>query len=146
MVLLVRKETSDQGTFGKLIIPDSIIELYTGELPWKDNAPNVSCIPEGKYVVNWTFSPSFKKHTYQIMNVPFRSGIRIHSGNYCGDTSKGYHSHVYGCVLLGNNIGIMDKQKAVLLSRPAVSTFEILMDRKSFELEIKNDWNTDSRN
>lgn len=54
------------------------------ELEWKDNAPQVSCIPPGEYRLAWTLSNRFKRHTWQVMDVPGRSGIRIHLGNFAG--------------------------------------------------------------
>lgn len=54
----------------------------TLERAWIDNLPLVSCIPAGEYAVKWTKSPRFKRHTLEVMNVPGRRGIRIHSADY----------------------------------------------------------------
>lgn len=37
------------------------IVLYTLELPFKDNKNNISCIPEGKYILKKHISPKFKE-------------------------------------------------------------------------------------
>jgi hypothetical protein len=47
-------------------------------------------------------------------------------------------SQLYGCIALGEKLGHMDGQKAIMLSRPAVAKLENSMKREPFELEIKN--------
>ena len=49
-------------------------------------------IPEGEYPIEWTWSPKFKKPLPEILNVPDRSGIRIHRG--------AIPEHSTGCILL----------------------------------------------
>lgn len=138
-VLLTRNESSDQGTFGRISVGD--LALFTGELPWRDNQANVSCIPTGVFECVWTWSARFKRYMYEVKipgRVGIRLGVRVHSANYCGDSSKNYKCQLHGCIALGEKIGWMDKQKALLVSRPAVSKFENFMEQKPFELEIKN--------
>ena len=53
----------------------------------------VNCIPAGTYDVRVSWSPRFKCLLPEVLNVPGRTGIRIHSGNYPKDTS--------GCILVG---------------------------------------------
>jgi hypothetical protein len=48
-------------------------------------------IPEGEYPIEWTWSPKFKKPLPEILNVPDRSGIRIHRGTL--------PEHSKGCIL-----------------------------------------------
>lgn len=134
--VLTREESTDQGTFGRLVADG--LTLFTGELPWRDNAPNVSCIPIGFYKAAWTFSPAFKRMMYLILPVSGRSGIRIHPANLMGDKTMGFRSHLNGCIAMGKKIGWLAKQKAVLLSAPAVTELENFFDRQSFELEIRD--------
>lgn len=54
------------------------------ELPWLNNAPRKSCIPEGEYAGRYTMSSRFGRMMWAIEGVPARSGIRIHAGNYAG--------------------------------------------------------------
>lgn len=131
---LERQETSDEGTFGVLHFDGEVV--FTGELPDRGNAPNLSCIPAKMYEVHWTYSPAFKRMMYLVTGVEGRSGIRIHPANLMGDRTKGMKSHLYGCIALGERLGHIRKQKALLVSRPAVWTLEQWGKGKPFELEI----------
>lgn len=66
-----------------------------------------------------------------------RGGFRIHSGNFAGDKTKGFKSDSLGCPLLGYQFGIMNKQRAILVSRPAVADFVTHMQMQPFTLEIQ---------
>lgn len=133
-VTITRTETDDSGTFGKLST-DSGFECYTGELPDKNNAPNISCIPTGSYQCAMRLS---KKHgmCYGVENVPKRTDVEIHSGNFCGDVSKGLKSDVIGCLILGRAIGEIGNQKALLSSKDAVHAFQNDLAGEAFNLTI----------
>jgi len=68
--------------------------------------------------------------------VPERTDIEIHSGNFCGDKDEGYKSHVEGCIILGQKIGMLEGQVAVLSSHQALVAFEADMGKQSFVLSI----------
>jgi hypothetical protein len=53
---------------------------HTIELPWKDNQPKISCVPEGTYQLAKRYSAKFGWHL-QLMDVPRRSLILIHPAN-----------------------------------------------------------------
>ena len=135
MVRLLRTRTSDEGTFGYLLAEGNY--FHTGELPWRENRPNVSCIPEGKYKVSLRESPKYGT-VYHVRNVQGRSYILFHQGNFCGDRAKGYRTNVQGCILLGLKAGKLWGQQAVLSSRLARAKFESLLMPASFDLEVKN--------
>lgn len=135
-IILQRFETSDQGTFGKIRIEDET--FYTLELPWRDNSRNISCIPAGIYECNFTVSAHFKRTMYLVDGVNNRTGIRIHSANLAGDKTLGLKCQLNGCIAIGERIGKIEGQKAILLSGPAVRKFENLMNRESFLLEVIN--------
>jgi hypothetical protein len=136
MLILQRLETGDHGTFGRLIAGGRV--FFTGELPWRGNAPNVSCIPPGLYRGVWTLSPRFKRWMYEIIPVDKRAGIRVHSANFMGANDRGMKWQLNGCIALGQKLGWMDGQKALLLSKPAIRAFETFMDGQTFQLEVRN--------
>ena len=123
-----------QGTPGLLITPFGNFD--TLELPWRNNINKLSCIPLGKYVCNWTYSNAFGRNMYAVNAVPGRSGVRIHSGNFAGDVTLGYRSHVLGCILLGQGYAKIGNQVGLTNSKAAVSRFQTKMAGKSFVLEI----------
>lgn len=129
-----RLEFSDQGTVGKLFVDR--LKLFTGELPWRDNQPSISCIPTGIYECVYNWSPRFKGFSYEVLDVPNRTGIRIHPANFFGDKSMGYKSQVEGCISLGMRMGFIDGQRAVHLSQKAVQIFEDYMAGEDFILEL----------
>ncbi len=133
-VHLIRFDKSDQGVFGKIYYKGHT--RFTGELPDRNNQSNISCIPSGTYMVKWTRSPRFKRYMYEVVKVPGRGGIRMHSANLMGDASLGYKVQLLGCIALGERLGYINKQKAVLVSRPAMTHFEIAMGKRPFLLEI----------
>ena len=134
--ILQRLETGDQGTFGRVTLGD--LTLFTGELPWRENASNVSCIPAGLYKCVWTYSNHFKRFMYLVAPVIGRAGIRIHAANLMGDAAMGFRAQLNGCVALGERLGTIASQRALLLSAPAVRRFEALTRGKPFELEVRN--------
>lgn len=136
-VTLTRIESGDQGTFGKLKCGE--FSCYTLELPWRHNDPDISCIPTGIYKCVWNKSTRFKKNMYEVLNVKDRAGIRIHAANLGGDKALGFRSQINGCISLGEKIGFIEGQKALLVSVSAIRRFETIMDGKPFELEISYD-------
>lgn len=133
---IYRVSTSDQGTFGRLILPG--LTLFTGELPDRDNAPGLSCIPPGTRPCQLTYSPRFGKNLYLVGPVPGRSGIRKHAANFMGDVTKGLKAQLNGCIALGERLGWIGGQKAVLLSQPAMRRFHNFMGGRPFLLEVIN--------
>jgi hypothetical protein len=67
------------GTNGKLYI-NSRFQCYTIELPWEDNLPQHSCIPEGRYELKRRYSTKFGPHLL-VDAVEGRELILIHPAN-----------------------------------------------------------------
>lgn len=63
----------------------------TLERPWLNNASNISCIPEGSYIVKR--DKTGRHQYYAVQNVAKRSAIEFHSGVL--------PQHSAGCILLG---------------------------------------------
>lgn len=135
-VFLTRFRTGPDGTFGHLQAPG--FACLTGELPWRDNHPGLSCIPAGVYRCVWSLSPRLKRYTYRVLRIPGRAGVLFHAANFVGDKTLGRKSQVQGCIALGERLGLMDGQAAMLLSRPAVRRFEAVLAGQPFDLEIRD--------
>ena len=102
---LKREIFTDESTIGTLTI-DGKFECYiledkdrginntlTLEQILKVKVYGKTCIPYGRYEVDWTMSARFKKMMPILLNVVGWSGIRIHSGNSEIDS--------LGCLLCG---------------------------------------------
>lgn len=72
------------------------LQLFTIELPWRDNLVRKSCIPEGRYSVVPHMSPRFGR-TLFFPAVPGRSEILFHAGNTTAD--------LLGCIAPGTSRG-----------------------------------------
>lgn len=134
-VKLVRQPSKDYGTLGELSVDGK--KWKTIELPWKDNKNNVSCIPAGTYKVTWQYSP---KHglCYELVDVPKRTDVQIHSANFAGDTDKGYKAELLGCIALGKTHDKINGQMGVTSSKISVKEFNDYMNKEPFLLEIIN--------
>lgn len=131
---LTRTETTDQGTFGTLVT-DTGFTCRTGELPWRDNHSDFSCIPPGEYFCSYHYSPSHGL-CYWVGAVPNRQDIQIHSANFCGDKTKGFKSELLGCIAPGLDVGILASQKAVIHSREALIALETNLNCENLMLKI----------
>lgn len=97
-LVLIRDLTGLAGTFGRLFDGARLI-CYTLEPPWMNNEQFVSCIPPGVYRAVWQKSPGHG-WCYGLLNVPGRTEILFHAGNYLRDTE--------GCILPGLSRAIGD--------------------------------------
>lgn len=135
-----RAPSTNQGVFG--MIRAGSFQAYSGELPARANKPMVSCVPPmpGEqallFDVAWVFSPRFQRETYRLVEVPDRAGVLKHSANLMGDVVMGFIAQLNGCIALGERMGWIGGQRALLLSAPAIRRFETYMGRKPFRLEI----------
>lgn len=117
---LKRFSSNDKRTLG--FLSDGANHFYTLELPWRDNARRISCIPAGTYKVVPTVSPS-KGMCFKLLDVPGRTEILIHRGNTTVDSQ--------GCILIGNTA----QADSVGSSSDALSK-ALSLYTKGFELEI----------
>ncbi|POY35498.1 hypothetical protein C3K47_15680 [Solitalea longa] len=90
-LIVERKLSSSNCTMGYLIADGEVI-CYSLELPWKDNLNNISCIPVGTYNGILRYDKT-DKWRIQLENVPNRTGVQVHMGNYTKQTE--------GCILVG---------------------------------------------
>ena len=124
-LILERNTHNNNETMGTLLMPSGI-RYQTIERPWKDNANGISCIPVGEYEIKLTLSNRFKKHLYQVMDVPGRSGIRIHVANWAKELE--------GCIALG----ISRTPGMVVASKIAVDRFMNEMGGRDGKLIIRD--------
>jgi len=128
-ILITRiRQDDDVQTLGHLTVFDGlkkIFECSTLELPRKDNKTDVSCIPDGSYWVDKYLSPTKGRGiVFQFSNVPGRSNIQIHKGNY--------FTEILGCLLPGagftdiNKDGYLDVYSS---GRTMDKLLEIMPDR-----------------
>lgn len=132
-LLLNRFLSDSKHTIGTLTIMDGntpVCILKTLELPWKGNKVNVSSIPNGVYECTHEIHPT-RGWVIRVHEVPNRSGVLIHMGNYLRDTN--------GCILPGlyhndfDNNGIQN----VAYSRVSMETLRYYMkEHNSFKLII----------
>lgn len=107
-IILVRYKDTDRGVRGRLYLRDHTLE--TLELPWRNNAREISCIPLGEYTCHDYHSARFGKTI--ALGVTGRTGILLHTGNTIADSR--------GCILLGSTVsesGIAGSRKAMDLFR-----------------------------
>lgn len=144
-VILTRFPTSDEGTFGQLIA-DSGWFCATGELPWRDNVPDISCILPGIYTCNYRWSEKHQRSVYHVDGVVGHTAIEVHSANLMGDPAKGYLKQLLGCVALGQAVSVFPAgtlpgqtkaQRGVTGSFDDVLAFEKEMAHQDFELWIR---------
>jgi len=96
-VVLTRLTDDGKQTLGLLQVFNGLMKVFeckTLELPDLHNKKEISCIPVGEYYVRKHDSSILGK-VFQIFNVPYRSEILIHKGNYNADTK--------GCILVGKD-------------------------------------------
>lgn len=95
MLILYRYHQTAKLTLGLLLLDNKFL-ADTLELPWKDNAKFTSCIPEGKYKINWELE-SNQWPCYRFEKVPGRENILIHPANTISDLE--------GCIAFGEKWG-----------------------------------------
>ena len=91
-MLTLKRTYHDDKTTGVLTLPDGK-ELFTLERPDLNNAPFVSCIPEGQYHV--MRNQTGKHQWYGLLDVPNRSFIEIHTATRV--------DHLEGCIGLASD-------------------------------------------
>ena len=139
MVILNRFTDDGKQSLGTWTLQNAkeLFVCKTLELGWHDNENNISCIPAGEYTCKWTRSNRLSTaaghdvFTYEVLNVPNRAGIRIHSANY--------FYQLLGCIALGdahkdiNSDGHLDVEH----SGATVAKFAEIMGYGEFRLRVE---------
>lgn len=123
-------ESGDEGTFGQIVV--GALAIYLGELPWRDDKHDLSCLPPAMplpnqqvppaitYLLKYIYSEAHKKKNYRFIGVlnddgsigPMpdgRTAAEIHAANLVGDILKGYAAQVEGCGAPGRAIVTFSK-------------------------------------
>ena len=128
MRVLIERWSQKNCTVGRLSY--GYFKCFTLELPDLNNQKDISCIPTGVYFAKKRFSPSKQQVVIEYINVPNRSYIQIHQGNFT--------RQLLGCQAVGDGIKWIDDDDILDVTNSG-PTFEKLMaalpDR--FEIEIK---------
>lgn len=137
---ITRQPSTDEGTFGTLALDDGP-RLMCLELPWRDNATGASCIPVGLYRCEIVNSQRFGK-VYEVRHVPARQNILIHAANFAGDTTKGWHSQLLGCIAPATAAGALrdpmgNVQRAGMNSKAALASLMSWAGGLPFDLEVR---------
>ena len=90
---------TDNKTIGKMYLNneyfcDTLEDTYRGQDLSNTKVYGATAIPNGTYRTVVNFSPKFNKQMPQLLNVPYFTGIRIHTGSSEKDTD--------GCIIVGN--------------------------------------------
>jgi hypothetical protein len=131
---------SDLVTFGKLTLPWLKVQpdIYSIELKWLDNKPDVSCIPAGTYTLSPYSSP---KHgdVWIFDNVPNRTLCLLHPANFACEVRIGEIIHpneLEGCCAMG--FGIDESIPMITRSQDAIAYLRTTIGIKStWQLEIR---------
>lgn len=145
---LLNRVYLEDRTLGSIVDHRGGLIAKSLELPWKDNARSISCVPEGEYLVtlsgpvlkddpNTEIDESGGRHPrpyshYIVHEVPGRSGILIHRG-YNPNWSQ-------GCILVSGRFADVNSDQPTLekdsgkklewmtINLPKV--FRLLIDKK----------------
>jgi hypothetical protein len=106
---------------GNLYDNSNSLFLATIERPWKDNKPQISCIPDGLYVCKHFDGKRFKD-VWEVTNVKGRTAILIHQANYAAELE--------GCIAVGLSHDNSIKDRMVKNSRDAMRELKNYIGRK----------------
>ena len=87
MELVLKRTYAAEGINGDLEWNGTLI-CHTIELPWKNNERQVSCVPEGRYLMRKRYSRKYQWHLH-LVNVPGRDLILVHPANDAKKELKG---------------------------------------------------------
>lgn len=126
MELVLKRTYHAGGTNGGLFYNGTKV-CPTIELPWKENQRRISCIPEGKYVLQKRTSLRFGRHLL-VKDVPGRSYILIHAFNHALRESKGCIAPVTMCTGEGQgNFSRAALQRLLDIVYPALDRGETVL-------------------
>ena len=116
-----------KGTISALIVDDTVC-CWALELPWKDNHPNISCVPTGEYELRLEWSSKFNRELYELKGVSGRSECKFHIANRLHE--------IQGCISPGIMVRKIDNEYSVAQSTAAFNKFMMMMKGREKDLLI----------
>ena len=126
-MLNIHRWYQEDCTVSRLTIEGHDFQCWLLELPDLENQKNISCIPEGTYTAFKRVSPSRGKEVIQYRDVPNRTYIQIHPGNFT--------RQIQGCQLPGSSLAWIDGDVVPDVTN-SEATFEKLMSLVPDEFSI----------
>lgn len=109
-------DSEQMGVFGRLLL-DGVQVAYSVEQTWRDNQPFISCIPAGRYEVEFYDSPKHGK-TWALKNLTL--GVGVYEGDAlryaCLIHAANMASELQGCLAFGLDLGMIGREWAVTRS------------------------------
>ena len=131
MQLILTRTYHNEGTNGIISIDQQANICFTIELPWLNNQPRVSCIPEGTYRITMRYSQKFGLHML-LADVADRSTILVHPANNAMQELKGCIAPVTKLTGPGKgNQSRMAFEKLKTIVRNALETAPVFLTIKS---------------
>jgi hypothetical protein len=122
------------GTNGELYYNGKRL-CFTIELPWLQNKPQISCIPEGRYELEKYFSKHFGNHLH-LKAVANRSLIMIHAANDAKLELRGCIAPV--SILTSEGKGLRSR---IALKKVLDLSYPLLEKNEKVYLTIKSNFN-----
>jgi hypothetical protein len=118
-----RDDQNDARTYGSLLRPDGVTRFGDMlELPWKNDAPEISCIPGNVlYFLDFAWSPDHEIPLFHYRDVRGRTACEQHSANIPAQL-RGCSAPGYGRVPLMAIDGFAP-QDGIACSREALDDF-----------------------
>lgn len=136
MELVIFRTYHADGTNGKVYV-NNRFQCFSIELPWEDNLPQHSCIPEGRYGLKKRYSTRFGRHLL-VEGVKGRELILLHPANDALKELRGCIAPV--SILTGPGKGLLSRnafEKIVCLAYKALETEAVFLTIQSNPNELK---------
>lgn len=141
MKVLVLRDPSGKVTLGKMYLTWTKVQpdIYTLELPWKNNEPHISCIPTGIYTLK-PFHSDKHGNTWKFQNIMNRNNCELHPANFACDVfwnGKQHYSELEGCMAPG--FGIDESIPMITRSQDAINYLRTTIGTNTtWEMEIRD--------
>lgn len=131
MKLIQKRRYFKHGTFSEVFTSDGDLVCVLVERPWLNNQPNISCVPEGEYILSPHVSPSqgecliLEAHTLGVYQSAHPKAVRTHILWHVGNTV----ADVSGCAAVGEEFGTLGAW-AVINSRDTMEYLNKLINEE----------------